>query len=86
MTNNIVSINRNGEVVPPPEPSAKLIEFLEKQVERAKAGEIRGMAGAMLERDNTGSYFLVGFTGGFSMVGALDVAHVLLVRNAMGEA
>lgn len=86
MTDNVVQINRNGQIVPSPEASPKLIEFLEKQVERAKAGEIRGMAGAMLERDNTGSYFLAGFTGGFSMVGALDVAHVLLVRNAMGEA
>lgn len=83
---NVVAINRDGDVLPAAGVvSEKLVDFLADQLERAKAGEIKGFVGAVMEKDRTGSYWLVGFTGGFSMLGALDCARHRLVRTAMGE-
>ena len=86
MDNKVVSINRNGEVLPPEGiVSDKLIETLESLLDRARSGEIIGFAGAVLQKDRTGTYWISGYTGGFSMLGALDCVRHRLVRIAMEE-
>lgn len=81
MTGKVVSLT--GSPLPQPETSERLIEWLEEALCRAKAGEIIGTACALLHRDRAASFHVVGFTGGFSMLGALDCAHTALTKVAM---
>lgn len=57
-----------------PEPNEKTIQVLESWLEMAKSGEIIGVAMAGLCADGYSRYSLAGFIGGYSMLGALDVA------------
>jgi hypothetical protein len=55
----------------PREVNATVVEHLEYLLERAKEGEITGVAVVPRHPDNQASYGLVGSVGGYSMVGAL---------------
>lgn len=55
------------------EPSLPLVEFLEELLEQAKTGELRGLAGACNYKDGCG-YHVMGWAGGFEMLGALHTA------------
>lgn len=80
-------VSLNGSPLPEPgQPSEQLVAFLEDQIERAKAGEIVGFAGAVLNKDRGATFWVVGFTGGFSMVGALECAQRHLAKIAAGDA
>lgn len=86
MIDNVTSINKNGDIIAPTnQPNPFLIKFLEDQLERARAGEIIGIAGAILDKDKLGEFFTAGRVGGFSMIGALHCAVHDLHRTARGE-
>ena len=83
MSDKVVSLT--GSPIPRPgAPSERLIEWMEAMLERAKAGEVIGFAGAALHADKAATFHIVGFTGGFSMLGAMDCAHRRLVEIADG--
>lgn len=83
MTDNIVALNGNPINGSPSEPSQFLIEALEDLLERAKSGQIVGMAAVSLEHDGQSPYCLVGRIGGFNMAGSLStLTHILNVQNA----
>lgn len=83
---NVTFINKNGNIIPPTtNPVPELIEFLGELVERAKAGEIVGVAGGILTKDKHGEFFSSGIVGGFSMIGALECINHHLKRVARGE-
>lgn len=68
---NIVSlIKEEDECL---EPSLPLIEWLENALEEAKTGRLRGIAGACQYNDEC-TYHLMGWAGGFEMLGALQTA------------
>lgn len=69
-----------------PEPNAKLVEELERLLEAARSGEIVGLTGAYLHRENGVSYSHAGAIGTFGMLGALDclserVRHIVMSRD-----
>lgn len=67
------------------EPNQAAIKALESLLERAKRGEITGVAGAVrLETGNT-EWHCSGWLGGFSMVGALQCLLMHLTRIALGD-
>ena len=78
MDNNVVSLG-GGPILDNREPSEALIAHLEDLLERARSGEIMGMAAATLYRDRTTAYSVVGAIEGFSMVGALEMAKMALI-------
>lgn len=55
------------------DPSLPLVEFLEELLEQAKSGELRGLAGACNYGDDC-TYHVMGWAGGFQMLGALHTA------------
>lgn len=70
MSENIVSLS--GIKGPPvvKEPHQGVINLLERLLQDARAGEIVGMAVTYQAADWRAGYSVVGFVGGFSMVGA----------------
>lgn len=78
MDNNVVSLG-GGPALDNREPSEALISHLEDLLERARSGEIMGMAAATLYRDRTTAYSVVGAIEGFSMVGALEMAKMAII-------
>jgi hypothetical protein len=74
---NVAAIN--GSVVVPGEPNETCVAECERLLERARAGDIVGIAAAILHRDNTASYALAGIAGGFGMLGAAEMIKSELV-------
>lgn len=70
MSENVVSLN--GAKAPPvvKEPHQGVINLLERMLQDARAGELVGLACAYQAPDWRAGYSIVGFVGGFSMVGA----------------
>jgi len=69
-------ISLKGEPLPKPgEPNEILVGFLEDALAKAKAGEIVGMCGCINYSDHSGGLFLSGKVGGYSALGAMDIAH-----------
>lgn len=62
--------------------SDALVASLEEWLERARSGEITGMAGAFLHCDGMASYSVAGLVGGFALIGALEIAKAELVEIA----
>ena len=62
-----------------PEPNETCISQLEEMLEMAKAGEIIGVSVAAVTKDGLALYRLAGLVGGFSMLGAMDVAKAELI-------
>lgn len=63
-----------------PRPSEACIQCLERLLEMAKAGEITGVAAASVHHDGTASFDVSGFVGGYSLMGALEMARSSLVE------
>jgi hypothetical protein len=59
-----------------------LVEFLEKSLERAKNGEIVGMAGAVQYVDGAAGNFSTGFIRTQIMAGAMTCAIIHMVNNS----
>jgi hypothetical protein len=70
MTENVVPLTgaRGNPIVK--EPHQGVIAVLERMLQDARAGEIVGMACAYQNSDWRAGYSVVGFVGGYSMVGA----------------
>ena len=64
------------------EPNAACIETIERWLEQARAGEIVGVALAGLGHDGFSQYSVAGKVGGYSMIGALEVAKAELLDIA----
>lgn len=62
----------------------RVVSLLEDLLERAHSGEIVGVSVCALSFDGCGSYWLGGKVGGYSMLGAMDVARSDLVDLIRG--
>lgn len=78
MSDKVVSIS--GGAVPTREPNATCIAALTEWLEMARAGEIVGVVMAALHHDGLGSFAICGTVGGYSMIGALEIAKADLVE------
>ena len=68
------------------EPAHGVMEELESLVERAKSGEIRGMAIAMVKSNNDGECLVVGEKQTeFSLIGAVTTLQHMLVSATHDE-
>lgn len=70
MTENVIQL---GTAKAPPvvkEPHQGVIEFLERLLQEARAGDVVGVACAYQNGEWRSGYSVVGFVGGFSMAGA----------------
>lgn len=65
-------------------PNAALIAALEVMLQEARAGEIVGMSCVYTTKEWHAAYQVVGFVGGFSMVGAAQCALQELSDAARG--
>lgn len=65
-------------------PCEGTIQALEDMVERARSGELQGIAAALLNSDNSAEYRLAGMVGSFEMLGALECAKGVLVNINTG--
>lgn len=63
-----------------PEPNAACIAALEAWLEMARSGEIIGVALAGLCHDRASRYSVAGMCGGYSMIGAIEVARADLLE------
>ena len=70
MSENVVTLS--GVKTPPvvKEPHQGVVTLLERMLQDARAGEIVGMVCAYQNSDWRAGYSVVGFVGGYSMVGA----------------
>lgn len=60
-------------------PDADTVDVLEDLLERAKSGEVVGIAAVAVNADGTAGHWLAGFVTTFSAIGALSVLkHQLL--------
>jgi hypothetical protein len=67
-------VSMNGTEIPDVGcPNELAIECLEKILEQAKSGEIKGVCVATMNKDDIASYMAYGATGGYSMIGALSI-------------
>jgi hypothetical protein len=60
-------------------PNARCIEALRDLLERAEAGEVVGIACAVMHGDALASYRVCGTVGGYSMLGAAECVKAHLV-------
>lgn len=63
-----------------PEPNTSCIAALEELLEKAKAGEVVGVAVACLHYDRLASYHIAGQVGGYGIIGAIESAKVDLLE------
>lgn len=77
MENNVRSLF--GGATGQREPNENAISTLEELLEMARAGEIIGIAVAGLCHDGCGMYRLAGRVGGYSMLGAVEIAKAELI-------
>ena len=80
----VVSL-RGGIVPQEGVPNASVIEALEEALERARSGEIQGVAIAQLHADRLASYAIAGIIGGYSLLGALEMLKSVIVRHIEAE-
>lgn len=55
------------------EPSQYLVEFLEEHLDRARSGELQGLAVATHYHDGSAGWSVVGRVGGLGMIGAIEL-------------
>lgn len=72
MSKNVFSLR--GEPTGQPKPNEHCIATLEEWLDMARAGELIGVAMAGLRSNGCGRYAVGGTIGGYSMLGALDMA------------
>lgn len=86
---DVVYIHGAAPARPPEEkpPHAGVIALLERMVESAKRGEIRGLALVEVDENGLSGYSLVGEVGGYSMQGALHCvsAHITEINLSAAE-
>jgi len=70
----VTSIFDGGMIPEPGEANASLVSYLEDLLEAARSGEIVGVCCANLHSDRTGGFSNVGIVGGYSMLGAINMA------------
>ncbi len=56
------------------QPDTAVVDMARDLLARAEAGEVVGLAYAMLYYDNTAGFAMAGLTQGYSLVGALEDA------------
>lgn len=83
MSDNLIQLG--GGSVAQREPNAAYIEQLEKELERAKAGEVIGGAFASVYYDNTCNYTLAGHICYYTVIGALEAAKFELLTDSREE-
>lgn len=83
----IIGLDRRPHAVNlPPEVNAQLIETLEDLLERARSGEIVGVAYATQYRDQSVTHYWAGsFTGVYTVVGALHTLSIQLVHGFFSD-
>lgn len=62
-----------------PEPVQSCIEVLSELLEMAKAGQVIGATVVMLHCDGLASYAIGGRVGGYSLIGAMEAAKLVLM-------
>ena len=75
---NVVSLNGGPRGVR--EVNEAVVSVLEKWLEAARSGEVIGVAIALLDYDWCGRWSVAGVVGGYSMLGALEVARADLLE------
>lgn len=83
MADKVVSLRGGPTGVP--EQNAACISVLESWLEMARSGEVVGVAMAGLSADGCGRYAVAGLVGGYSMLGALEIARDELVKVIRDE-
>lgn len=78
MSGNVVSLN--GAPTCERAPNAACVATLTEWLERAKSGEIVGVALAAQHFDGYGSYSVAGVVGGYSVLGAAEHAKAILMQ------
>ena len=61
------------------------VELLEDMLERAKSGQVIGVAMGILYYDKMSAYAIGGMVGGHSLIGTLDVAKAHLISHHIVE-
>lgn len=79
MNGTVTSLN--GGPVGVLAPNEDAIELLEDMLERAKSGDIVGVAVCALHYDAAASYSVAGLVGGYSLLGALEMAKAELIEG-----
>jgi hypothetical protein len=69
MTDNVIRLNNQGVPIRD-EPHQGCIEFLEIALQDARAGRIVGITMTYMDPKGHAGYQMIGFAGGFSMLGA----------------
>lgn len=82
---NVVTIHGGSADPRAGVPNDTVIEYLEELLERARSGDVQGIAGGYLDRDLVASYFVIGKAGTYGMTGALVCATNRVARIADGE-
>ncbi len=77
---NVVSIEGGVEIFPE-KSQQTVVRRLEEVLEMARSGEVVGIALVMVHRDKATSYRLVGLTGGYSMLGGLEVVKMDVIND-----
>jgi len=72
-------VNVFGDALPDGSPNQNLIDYLEHTMELAKSGQIQGIAAVALHNSGSASWACGGYTGGYSMLGALQELQYYLV-------
>ena len=75
---NVVSLNGGPRGVR--EVNEAVVSVLERWLEAARSGEVIGVAIALLDYDGCGRWAVAGTVGGYSMLGALEVARADLLE------
>lgn len=63
-----------------PDPNENAIAVLTEALERAKAGEVIGVVIAILHHDGLSGFRTGGMVGGYSLLGALEMAKADLIE------
>ncbi len=72
-------VNMGGEPLNTGQPVPTVVEALEDLLERARSGDVIGIAVAVTHHDNLASYQVNGANGSYSILGAIDVIRDLLL-------
>ena len=78
-------ISLRGGLTGEPVVREDVIEALEAALERARAGEVVGIALVELWKDGLGSWSCNGLIGGYSMIGACEMAKVCILEAASDD-
>lgn len=83
MTDTVIALR--GGPTGRPEPNQACIDMLESWLEMARSGELIGVTLAGNCFNGCARWGLAGTVGGYSMIGALEIARAELVNVARGE-